>query len=163
MTNEAVEHSTADDTPGVQPDTPGAYILDQYLADFSIENPGGRVPLEQAAELVLGLNVAVSTGALPDAPAGMFAVQIEMSMPARLGERIIFLIELRYRVNVRVQGVSMEETPALLHVQIPNAVFPVLKRIVEKNGAFAGYPEITLLPIDFAAMLESRFEAVAQS
>ena len=83
-------------------------------------------------------------------------MQIAMGMPARLGERIIFLIEMRYRVNVQVQGVAAADVAALLQVQIPNAVFPAIKEIVEKNGAFAGYPELALLPIDFAALFHAQ-------
>ena len=143
-------------TENVPADTPGAYILDQYLADFSIENPGGRVSAGQAAELVLGMDVAVAAAALTDAADGKYGVQIALALPARLGERIIFLIELRYRVNVQVQGVDAADLAALLHVQIPNAVFPALKAIVEANGAFAGYPEISLLPIDFAGLFRER-------
>lgn len=141
-------------TTDTLPETPGAYILDQYVSDFSIENPGGRVPAEQAGELALGLDTLVESAPLPDSPAGAYGVQITLGMPARLGERIIFLIEMRYRINVQLQGISPEDVPRLLHVQVPNAVFPVLKDIVEKNGAFAGYPEIVLYPIDFAALLE---------
>ena len=143
-------------TENVTADTPGAYILDQYLADFSIENPGGRVSAGQAAELVLGMDVAVAAAALTDAADGKYGVQIALALPARLGERIIFLIELRYRVNVQLQGVDAANVAALLHVQIPNAVFPALKAIVETNGAFAGYPEISLLPIDFAGLFSAR-------
>ena len=143
-------------TDDVPADTPGAFIIDQYLADFSIENPGGRVSPERAAELELGLEVAVHAEALPGAPPGLYGVQIALGMPARLSEGIIFLIELRYRVNVQVQGVDVTDLAALLHVQIPNAVFPALKAIVEANGAFAGYPEISLLPIDFAELFRAR-------
>jgi len=143
-------------TENVPADTPGAYILDQYLADFSIENPGGRVSAGQASELVLGMDVAVAAAALTDAADGKYGVQIALALPARLGERIIFLIELRYRVNVQLQGVDAANVAALLHVQIPNAVFPALKAIVEANGAFAGYPEISLLPIDFAGLFSAR-------
>ena len=146
-------------TENVPADTPGAYILDQYLADFSIENPGGRVSAGQASELVLGMDVAVAAAALTDAADGKYGVQIALALPARLGERIIFLIELRYRVNVQLQGVDAANVAALLHVQIPNAVFPALKAIVETNGAFAGYPEISLLPIDFAGLFRARAQA----
>jgi len=146
-------------TENVIPDTPGAYILEHYLADFSIENPGGRLPAEQAADLVLGMDAAVVAVALPDAAPGMYGVQITLGLPARLGERVIFLIEMRYRVNVQVQGVSAETIPALLQVQVPNAVFPAIKEIVEKNGAFAGYPELVLLPINFAALFHVQSQA----
>jgi len=146
-------------TENVTADTPGAYILDQYLADFSIENPGGRVSAGQASELVLGMDVAVAAAALTDAADGKYGVQIALALPARLGERIIFLIELRYRVNVQLQGVDAANVGVLLHVQIPNAVFPALKAIVEANGAFAGYPEISLLPIDFAGLFRARAQA----
>jgi len=143
----------------VLPATPGAYILDHYLADFSIENPGGRVPPERAAELVLGMEAAVHAAPLPDAGDGMYGVQIALALPARLGERVIFLIEMRYRVNVQVQGVAAADIPALLQVHIPSAVFPVIKEIAQKNGAFAGYPELLLLPIDFAALFQAQSQA----
>lgn len=146
-------------TENVIPDTPGAYILEQYLADFSIENPGGCVSAEQAADLALGMDAAVVAAPLPDAAPGMYGVQITLGLPARLGERVIFLIEMRYRVNVQVQGVSAENIPALLQVQIPNAVFPAIKEIVQRNGAFAGYPELVLLPIDFAALFHVQSRA----
>jgi len=148
-------------TENAIPDIPGAYILEQYLADFSIENPGGRVSPEQAAELVLGMEASVYAAELPDTTDGRYGVQIALGLPARLGERIIFLIEMRYRVNVQVQGVAAETIPALLQVQVPNAVFPAIKEIVQRNGAFAGYPELLLLPIDFAALFQARAPAPA--
>jgi preprotein translocase subunit SecB len=143
----------------VLPDAPGAYILDQYLADFSIENPGGRIPAARAVDLVLGLDVAVVAAPLIDAPEGSYAIQIALGMPARLDDQIIFLIELRYRVNVQLQGVSAEKLPNLLSVQVPHAVFPTLKAIVEQNGAFAGYPDIVLQPIDFSALVATKLQA----
>jgi preprotein translocase subunit SecB len=146
-------------TENVIPDTPGAYILEHYLADFSIENLAGRLPAEQAAELALGMEASVYAAPLPEAAPGMHGVQITLGLPAQQGERIIFLIEMRYRVNVRVQGVSPENIPALLQVQVPSAVFPAIKEIVERNGAFAGYPELVLLPIDFAALFHVQSQA----
>jgi preprotein translocase subunit SecB len=143
--------------------TPGAIIVDEYLADFSIENPGGRVPADQAPELVLGLDVAVHAAALAGATDATHGVQIVLGMPARLGDRVIFLIEMRYQVNVKLQGVDEADISELLYVQIPEAVFPTLKAIVEKNGAFAGYPGVVLFPIDFAAIFHSRMQELTQA
>ena len=105
------------------------------------------------------MDAVVDAAALPDGPAGSYGVQIALGLPARLRERIVFLIELRYRVNVQLQGVAAADIPALLYVQVPNAVFPTLKTIIEQNGAFAGYPEITLQTIDFAGLFQARARA----
>ena len=140
--------------------TAGVLILNHYLVDLSVENPGGRVPDERAADVALGMEVSVSVQPAPGAPAGLFGVQVSLGLTASLNERVVFLIELRYGVVAQLKGISDPAlTDPLLYVQVPTAIFPQLKSIVEQNGAFAGYPELTLREIDFAAHFNARAHA----
>ena len=135
----------------------GVLILNHYLIDLSVENPGGRVPEESAADLALGMEVSVNAQPAPGAPVGLFGVQISLGLTASLNERVVFLIELRYGVVAQLRGITDPVlAQPLLYVQVPTAVFSQLKTIVEQNGAFAGYPELRLHEIDFAAHFNSQ-------
>ena len=125
----------------------GFLIKQHYLNDLSVENPVGRVAQEEAPALRLGLDGGVRVS--PLAEADSHRVEISLRLTAALGERVVFLAELTYRVEVELHGIPEPVRPHLLCVEVPVAIFPVIQEILVRNGAYAGYPDMQVSPLDF--------------
>ncbi|MDP2783783.1 MAG: protein-export chaperone SecB [Sulfurimicrobium sp.] len=125
----------------------GFLIKHHYLNDLSIENPLGTVAQEEAHALRLGMDGGVKVN--PLAEANSFQVAITLRLTAALGERVVFLAELTYRVDVELHGIPEPVRPHVLCVEVPTAIFPVIQEILTRNGAYAGYPDLQVAPLDF--------------
>lgn len=125
----------------------GFLIKQHYLNDLSIENPAGRVAQEEAPGLRLGMDGGVKVNPLAETDA--FRVEITLRLTAALGERVVFLAELTYRVEVELRGIPEPVRPHVLCVEVPTAIFPVIREILVRNGGYAGYSELQVAPLDF--------------
>jgi preprotein translocase subunit SecB len=125
----------------------GFRIVRHYLNDLSVENPVGYLPDDAIAELSHHAGVSVACKALESG--GLWQVEIGIQLAASHEGRTVFLLELNYRVDVAPQGIPDPVLTHVLRVEVPTAAFPVIKEIIERNGAFAGYPGIELQPFDF--------------
>lgn len=124
----------------------GFTICRSFLADLSVENPTGPVVADLATEIKLGLDGEVNVTSMLN---NVHQVDVGLRLTAALGARVIFLAELTYRVEVTLQGIPEPVVSQVLCVDVPNTVFPVIQEIMVRNGAFAGYPEMQVLPLDF--------------
>lgn len=136
--------------PVAKPTAVGFRILSHHVSDLSVENPVGRVPDASLADIVAHSEVSVAT--LPLSEEGAWRVDIHLQLAATLGPRTVFLIEMNHRVEVQLTGVPQPVVAHVLEVDVPSLVFPAIKEIVERNGAYAGYPALEMQPVDFRAL-----------
>lgn len=125
----------------------GFLIKNHYLNDLSIENPVGRIAPDEAHGLQLGMDGGVKAISLAEADS--FQVAITLRLTAALRERVVFLAELTYRVEVELHGIPEPMRPQVLCVEVPTAIFSTIQEILMRNGAYAGYPELQIAPLDF--------------
>jgi preprotein translocase subunit SecB len=138
-------------------DAAGFFILHHVMVDLSVENPFGRIPDDAAAGLRLSHEVAVSTAPLGEPET--HGVNVFQRLTATVGEHVAFLAELNYRIEVRLQGIAADDVARVLEVEVPESLAPVLRAILEQNGAFAGYPEMRLDGLGFAEAFAQRATA----
>lgn len=132
----------------------GFFINRHYLHDLSVENPVGRVTDEDAAQLRYGLDGRVD--ARPLGALNTFLVGINMQLTSMLREQVVFLADVTYRVEVELRGISEQAVPFTLCVSVPEAVFPALQEILQRNGGYAGYPEMRVNAPDFRALYAAK-------
>lgn len=137
---------------GAPPDAPGFVILKHFLVDLSVENPPGRLPDQYLREIRTDQGVNVVVASLPN---GVYRVDIFVRLAAMAGLQTIFVIEMNYQAEVTLHLVAPEDAPEVLHVQVPDALLPIIREIFESNGRFAGYPELRLIGLDFASPFEA--------
>ena len=65
---------------------------------------------------------------------------------------MIYLAEMRYRALVEVRNLAPEQVEPALFVMIPEAIYPAVKEVMERTGGYAGYPALTVQPMDFAVI-----------
>lgn len=143
------EMPPAEMQPVLLPDAPGIIILHHALIDLSVENPHGYLKPEYAAEIASEYQTEVRVMPLPANDAHRVDVVVRLS--ARSGIQLVFVVEITYRAEVQLHLVSPEDAPRVLNVEVPEAMFPGIKEILETCGRFAGYPGMEVHGMDFAA------------
>ncbi|HEY6895664.1 MAG TPA: protein-export chaperone SecB [Rhodocyclaceae bacterium] len=135
------------------PDAPGFFILDHFVADFSMENPFGRLPAELLPDLHHGLSVFAKVTPLEKDD---HRVEIFVQIEAAVVKRVFFVMEMAYRADVRLHLIPEDEVDEFLHVKVPEALTATLRAVIEQNGRFAGYPAINIAELDFAGAYAQR-------
>jgi len=135
------------------PDAPGFILLHHALVDLSVENPHGYLKPEYAAEIAPEYETDVRVTPLPATDSQRVDVMVRLS--ARAGIQVVFVMEVTYRAEVQLHRISPEDAPRVLHVEVAEALFPMIKEILETCGRFAGYPDMEVYGVDFAAALAS--------
>jgi preprotein translocase subunit SecB len=128
---------------------PGVQFLTHYLRDLSFETPHGPCEPGDLDRVDLQRHVRVEINAQPG---GTWEVNLLLYATGILDGRTIFLCELTYASQVRLHQIPEPVAPQILGVNVPTALLPEVKRVLEKNSMFAGLPPIYLHNIDFMAV-----------
>lgn len=137
---EAVEQPGAGENPGSMEGAQiGFFVNRHYLSDLSVENPVGRVDDAQLPEIAYGLDGSVN--ATPLGEEGMFLVEVGLCLTAMLRNRVVFMVEITYRIEVELRGIPDLVRPFTLLVSVPEWIFPLLQEVLQRNATYAGYPE----------------------
>jgi len=83
---------------------------------------------------------------------GLYEVVVMATVTARIGEKVMFLIEVQQAGIFQIQNVSVEERPPLFAVMCPNILFPYLREAVSDISVRAGFSPAILNPINFEAI-----------
>jgi preprotein translocase subunit SecB len=130
----------------------GFFILKHFLVDLSVESPFGRVADESA--IAMGFQQEIAVLAQASGEPDTHRVDLRVRLTAQAGEQAVFLLELTYRVEVRLQNVLDENRARMLEVEVPEAVSATLRAIMEQCGTFAGYPEMRVAGLGFDVAFE---------
>lgn len=134
----------------------GAHVLKHYLVDLSVETPAEHVDETRAGGLLLTQDLAVQT---TRGEGERWDVLVSLRLTAMIDQRVIFLIEMRYLIHCRLQNVPEEQRARVLEVEMPQALSPVMREILERNGAFAGYPSMRVAGLGFDVAFDKRQSA----
>lgn len=138
-----------------EPQVIGFIITKSFLSDLSIENPFGPVSADLAEEIYVGMEGEVNVKPMitPDC----YQVQVNLTLTAKLQLKTVFLAEISYLAEVRLEGIPDLVAPQILFVDVPDTVFPHIQEIILRNGGFAGYGEMHLHPLDFRSQFLTRY------
>ena len=161
--NEAAVNETTMNPAAASP-PPGAsgfFVHRHFLRDLSVENPAGPIGDEDVPRLRLGMEGRVTarplaagemSAATPDAAGERHEVTVGLTLTALVDERAVFLAEIAYAAEVELRHIAAERVTETLCVAVPTALFPAVREVLQRCGAFAGYPTMQVAPLDFAAI-----------
>ena len=86
----------------------------------------------------------------------LFEVSVTATVTARVGEKVMFLIEVKQAGVFQVQNVPNKELEAILAVMCPNILFPYLREVVSDASVRAGFSPVLLNPINFDALYQQQ-------
>lgn len=124
-----------------------------YVKDLSLEIPHApQIFLERENPQI---DVQLHTQAAP-IDEGMFEVVVTTTVTAKLGEKVMFLIEAKQAGIFQVRNLPSEEMEPVLAVMCPNILFPFLREVVSDVAVRAGFAPVLLNPINFDVLYQQQ-------
>lgn len=122
----------------------------QYIKDLSFENPRSPQSLMQNAQPQLSLDVKVRARNLEGRT---YEVALVVEAEAKTGEdEPVFLLELVYGGVFSLGELPEEHVGPLLLIECPRLLFPFARAIVANTTREAGFPPLSIAPVDFVAL-----------
>ena len=129
-------------------------VVNQFLKDFSFENPAGHDGLSTIKEAPTGMirvDVRVKPMTPPDVEVALF-----MSVDAKAGETQVYVVECEYAGIFRVGRVPQEHVLPLIMIEAPRLLFPFARQVIANAIQAGGYPPLYINPVDFAALYRDK-------
>ena len=148
-------------TEAVQENTQPVFNIEKiYVKDLSVEIPHApQIFLERE-------NPQIDIQLLPQASPideGVFEVVITATVTSKIGEKIMFLVEIKQAGIFRIQNLPSGDMEAVLAVMCPNILFPYLRETVSSLTVRAGFLPVLLNPINFDALYQQQKQAQADA
>jgi len=123
-----------------------------YLKDVSFESPQAPEIFIQS-DLAPSIDVQIRIGhSVLNKETGFYEVVLTMTVTAKTGDRVTFLIEAQQAGVFEILGVSDQELPLALEVACPNALLPFAREAVSDFVAKGGFPQLLINPVNFEAL-----------
>ena len=141
-------------TEAVQENTQPVFNIEKiYVKDLSVEIPHApQIFLERE-------NPQIDIQLLPQATSieeGVFEVVITATVTSKIGEKVMFLVEVKQAGIFRIRNLPSGDMEAILAVMCPNILFPYLRETVSSLTVRAGFPPVLLNPINFDALYQQQ-------
>lgn len=126
-----------------------------YLKDVSFESPDSPQVFtrEWQPEAEVQLNVGHQV-----LDKGVWEVELQVTVTARSGERVIYLVEIKQAGVFTAQNIPEEHMGHLLGSYCPNLLFPFAREAVSDLVTKGGFPQLLLAPINFDALYMQQLE-----
>ncbi len=125
-----------------------------YLKDCSFEAPQGpRIEGQWNPQIGLDLNTTVNI-----VEGDLREVVLTVTVSAKLGERTVFLIEVKQAGAFVMQNLSPDEFKRAAGVICPGVLFPYVRTTVSNLVSQGGFPQLLLPPVNFEALYASNQE-----
>ena len=124
-----------------------------YLKEASLEQPNSpAILLEQQQP-----NVDIQLGvAAEPAAEGVFEVSVTATVHTKIGEKTVFLVEVKQAGIFEVRNIPEDQMGAILGIACPQIIYPYLRSNVADLIQRAGFPPVHLAEINFQAMYEQQ-------
>lgn len=130
-----------------------------YLKGLSVELPNApKIFLEQG-QLQMDLNLTLNNTQLDGT---VFEVLVRGTLTAKLGEKVVYLIEAEQAGIFDIAGaVAGEKLDHALNVDCPNLVYPYMRALMADTIARTGLPVFHLPEVNWSAMYRDALKAKA--
>ena len=142
---------------GAQPeDTQPAFLLEKiYVHDLSIEVPNAPgIFLEQGEPKI---DIQLNNTGTP-MQGSLFNSILTITVSATLGEKTVFMIEVKQAGIFRLHNIPAQDVEPLLAVACPNILLPYAREVVSEAAMRAGFPPVYLQPINFEAIYRAQLQ-----
>lgn len=132
-----------------------------YVKDMSLEVPGGAEVFMQPQGPEVGVQFKTGFAQLgPD----VFEGVLQVTVTAKGGDKVYFLVELQQAGIFRVAGIPDEALQSFMASAVPNILFPYAREAVSDATVRAGFPPVVLQPVNFdAAAQQAAAEAAGEA
>lgn len=120
-----------------------------YVKDLSVEVPNAPAIFLEREAPQMDVNMTSESHALSE---DLYHSSITVTVTAKVGDKIMFLVECTQGGIFRIQHVPQDQMPMVLGIGCPNIVFPYLRETVSNVITRAGFAPLVLNPVNFEAL-----------
>jgi preprotein translocase subunit SecB len=142
-----------------QANSPVFSIEKIYVKDLSLEVPNAPQCFLERDSAEIGLQMQTGGEAVGE---GIFNVVLTLTVTAKIGERVQFLVEVAQAGIFQIRNVPNEELEPIIAVACPNILFPYARESVSDAVTRAGFPPVLLSPMNFEAIYRERLAQAQQ-
>jgi preprotein translocase subunit SecB len=124
-----------------------------YVKDLSLEVPHAPKIFLERDNPQIDVQVQTQTSSIEE---DMYEVVVVATVTAKLGEKVMFLIEAKQAGIFQLRNVPVAEVEPILAVMCPNILFPYLREVISDVAVRAGFAPALLNPINFDAIYQQR-------
>lgn len=124
-----------------------------YVKDVSLEIPHAPQIFLEQANPQMDVQLHTQAGAIDD---GVYEVVVMTTVTAKVGEKVMFLIEAKQAGIFQIRNVPNQEMEPILAIVCPNILFPYLREVVSDMAVRAGFAPVLLNPINFDALYQQQ-------
>ncbi len=138
---------------GEQPDQQGTEqkfaIQRIYVKDISFETPNSPVAFTEKWEPNLNVELNSQANKLNE---GLFEVVLNVTVTAKLGEKIAYLVEAQQAGIFELSGFDEQQMGHMIHSFCPKVLFPYAREVVGDMVNRGSFPQLNLAPVNFDAL-----------
>jgi len=131
-----------------------------YVKDLSLEIPYAPKIFMGRDNPQVDIQLHTQAGSVEE---GVFEVVVTATVTAKIGEKIMFLIEVKQAGIFQIRNVPTDELEPILAVMCPNILFPYLREVVSDVAVRGGFAPVLLNPINFDALYQQQRQQQAQA
>ena len=131
-----------------------------YVKDLSLEIPHAPKVFLERESPVVDIRLHTQAGTIEE---GQFEVLVMATVTAKIGEKVLFLIEVKQAGIFQIRNVPTEELEPILAVTCPNILFPYLREAVSDLSVRGGFAPALLNPINFEAIYQQQKQKLQQA
>ena len=128
---------------------PGFGIEKLYVKDASLEVPNAPQVFTDRTAPQVSVELANAAQKLDE---GVYEVSIKVTVTAKIGEKVAFLVEVTQAGVFAIRNVPEENLEMIAAVTCPNILFPYAREAVSDMVTRAGFAPVLLNPINFEAL-----------
>ncbi len=124
-----------------------------YLKDASLELPHAPQIFLESGSPQIEVQLDVSHQTLSD---GLYEVVVLVTTTARVGEKVLFLVEAKQAGIFELRGLAEGQFEAVVGVVCPGIIYPYLRANVADLLTRTGLPPVHLAEINFDALFQAK-------
>jgi len=124
-----------------------------YVKDLSLEVPHAPQIFLDRETPQIDIQLLPQSSSIED---GIFEVVITATVTSKIGEKVMFLVEIKQAGIFQLRNLPSEDMETILAVMCPNILFPYLREAVSSLTVRAGFPPVLLNPINFDALYQQQ-------
>jgi preprotein translocase subunit SecB len=141
-------------TEAAQENNQPVFNLDKiYVKDLSLEIPHAPKIFLERENPQVDIQLHTQASSFEE---GQYEVLVMATITAKIGEKTMFLVELKQAGIFQIRNVPADELEPILAVMCPNILFPYLRQVVSDVVVRGGFSPVLLNPINFDALYQQQ-------
>jgi len=124
-----------------------------YVKDISLEIPGAPQVFLQRENPKVDMQLNSQSSKISE---GVFEVVVMGTVTAKVGEKVLFLIEVKQAGIFNVRNIPAENMEPILAVMCPNILYPYLRETISDISTRAGFAPVLLSVVSFESIYQQQ-------